>query len=84
MIAKKYRLSERELRRVFREKKPFFSSVLIANVQKNSLTYSRLGILLSSKITPGSVNRNTFRRIFYRFSQEVLPLGYDIVFVVKK
>lgn len=84
MIAKKYRLSERELRRVFREKKPFFSSVLIANVQKNSLTYSRLGILLSSKITPGSVNRNTFRRIFYRFSREVLPLGYDIVFVVKK
>lgn len=84
MIAKKYRLSEREIRKVFREKRPFFSYMLIANVQKNTLGYSRFGILLSGKVTPGSVNRNTFRRIFYDMSHDLLHAGYDIVVVVKK
>ncbi len=52
MIAKKYRLSERELRKVFAQKKPFFSYMMIANVRKNNLSYSRIGILLSGKNTP--------------------------------
>lgn len=84
MIAKKYRLSERELRKVFREKKPFFSYMMIANVRKNNLSYSRVGILLSGKNTPGSVNRNAFRRIFYDNSCNFLNSDYDIVVVLKK
>lgn len=84
MIAKKYRLSERELRKVFREKKPFFSYMMIANVRKNQFPHSRVGILLSGKNTPGSVNRNAFRRIFYDNSREILEKNYDIVVVLKK
>lgn len=51
MIAKKYRLSENEIRKVFARKKPFFSYMLVANVAKNNLHYSRVAIFLSSKVT---------------------------------
>lgn len=51
MIAKKYRLSENEIRKVFARKKPFFSYMFVANVAKNNLPYSRVAIFLSSKVT---------------------------------
>lgn len=84
MIAKKYRLSERELKRVFREKKPFFSSMMVANVRKNNFSHTRVGILLSGKNTPGSVNRNAFRRLFYKSAWKILESEYDVVVVLKK
>lgn len=58
--------------------------MMIANVRKNNLSYSRIGILLSGKNTPWSVNRNTFRRIFYDNSCNFLNSDYDIVVVLKK
>lgn len=71
MIPKKYRLTESELRKVFRYKKPFFSYQYIANVRKNHLGYTRVALLLSGKVAPGSVNRNAFRRIFYDSACEI-------------
>ena len=76
MIAKKYRLSERELKKVFRERKPFFSSMMVANVRKNNFSHARVGILLSGKNTPGSVNRNAFRRLFYKSAWKILESEY--------
>lgn len=84
MIAKKFRLSEKDLRKVFAQKKPFFSYMMIANVRKNSLSHARVGILLSAKITRWSVNRNFFRRLTYEVSKNFLSLPFDIVFVIKK
>lgn len=85
MIAKKYRLSENEVQKVLRARKPFFSHTVVANVFPNKLWYARIGIVLSSKQTKWSVNRNAFRRIIYNLTIEALEkTSTDIVFVLKK
>jgi ribonuclease P protein component len=85
MIKKKYRLTEREFRKVLSRKKPFFSYLFVANTTPNTLSFPRLGILLPSKCANGSVNRNFFRRKFYDiFSQKVGNISSDIVLVPKK
>lgn len=85
MIAKEYRLTEREVRKVLSRKKPFFSYMFIANVLENKLEHGRCGILLSGKVTKGSVNRNFWRRRFYDLFLPTLgKLHTDIVLVPKK
>jgi ribonuclease P protein component len=85
MIAKEYRLTEREVRKVLSRRKPFFSYMFIANVLENKLAHGRCGILLSGKVTKGSVNRNFFRRKFYDSSfTRLQKLPFDIVLVPKK
>lgn len=86
MIPKKFRLKEREIKKVFHQKKPFFSSLFIANVRPNQFGANRFAILLGSKSIHGSVERNFFRRTFY---QETLPFltqqgSFDVLFVPKK
>ncbi len=85
MISKKFRLNEKELGKVLRKKKPFFSYSLIANTFPNPLWHNRCAILLSGKQTKWSVNRNYFRRTLYDMSAPYLAdSGLDIVFVAKK
>lgn len=85
MIAKKYRLTENEVQKVLRARKPFFSHVMVANVLQNKLWHARIGIVLSAKQTKWSVNRNIFRRMLYDLSfLELHNCSYDIVFVAKK
>ena len=85
MISKEYRLTEHELRKVLNRKKPFFSFVWIANTMENKFLHGRCGILLSSKCTKGSVNRNYWRRKFYDISLSSLTtLNVDVVLVPKK
>ena len=85
MISKEYRLTEHELRKVLNRKKPFFSYVWIANTMENKASHGRCGILLSSKCTKGSVNRNYWRRKFYDISLPSLgTICMDIVLVPKK
>lgn len=52
MIAKKYRLTEKEVKKVLAKRKPFFSHTLVANTYSNTLSYARIGIVLSGKQTP--------------------------------
>lgn len=68
MIAKQYRLTERELGKVLSKRKPFFSYMFVANALPNTLWHGRCAILLSSKVARGSVNRNFWRRRFYDIS----------------
>ncbi|NRH20604.1 hypothetical protein HOO68_00985 [Candidatus Gracilibacteria bacterium] len=85
MISKEYRLTEREVKKVLNRKKPFFSYTCVANTLDIKNKHGRCGILLSSKCTKGSVNRNFWRRKFYDISLPFLdatPL--DIVLVMKK
>jgi ribonuclease P protein component len=52
---------------------------------ENKAVHGRCGILLSSKCTKGSVNRNYWRRKFYDLSRSRLDrLPLDIVLVPKK
>lgn len=85
MISKEYRLTEHELRKVLARKKPFFSYVWIANTMENKKTHGRCAILLSSKCTKGSVNRNYWRRKFYDISHIYLEhIRFDVVLIPKK
>ena len=85
MISKKYRLTENEVRKVLNRKKPFFSYVWIANTTPNKLDHGRCGILLSSKVAKGSVNRNFWRRTYYDLSLPYITmLPLDMVLIAKK
>lgn len=68
MIAKKYRLTETQVKKVLHKKKPFFAYTLVANATANGLDHARIAIVLSGAQTRGSVNRNTLRRHIYDLS----------------
>ena len=90
MISKTHRLTERDIGKVLRKKKPFFSYHLVANTApqhpKESLDHPRFAIILSGKVTKGSVVRNFFRRRFYESARPYLEKNnaLDIVVVAKK
>ena len=86
MIAKKYRLSEREVGKVLRTGKPFFSYGIVLNYVKNKYDYNRFAIVIGKKSVVNNVIRTTARRRFYDSVTEYIPCKwyYDLVFVVKK
>jgi len=93
MIKKIYRLKEREVKKVLKYSKPFFSYGIVLNVSKNKLNHNRFAIVLGSKSVKSWVERNYFRRRFYDFvfqnnlikkSLHFWEWFYDLVFVIKK
>ena len=95
MISKKYRLKDRELKKVLKEWKPFFSYGIVLNYNKNKVSYNRFAIVIWAKSVKNNVQRNFFRRKFYDeilksvlFSYNLNLInekqGCDYVFVVKK
>jgi ribonuclease P protein component len=85
MIAKVFRLTESDVGKVLKKKKPFFSYTLVANVAKNQLAHGRFGIILSGKVTKTSIDRNFYRRAFYELARQYIDKGpYDVVIVAKK
>ncbi len=88
MIAKQYRLTESQIGKVLRFRKPFFSNVMIVNVSDNRLAHPRFAIILSGKVAKTSVDRNVYRRKFYDLCAPFLQIpgvaGKDLVFVAKK
>lgn len=85
MIQKIYRLSENEVKKVLRFRKPFFSNGFIANIIPNKVGHNRFGIVFSGKHTKTSIARNFFRRRLYDTIAEICTTGsHDIVFVPKK
>ena len=85
MIKKIYRLNENEIKKVLKNKKPFFSYGIVANTAWNRLPYSRFWIIISWKVCKTAVSRNFFRRRFYDKVCEFINSGsYDIVFTIKK
>ncbi len=89
MIKKNYRLKEREVKKVLKKGKPFFSYWIVLNSMQNKLEYNRFAIVLSAKSVKNNVERNFFRRRFYDKITQYIPLKAwekwkDFVFVVKK
>ena len=94
MIAKRFRLTESQLGKVLKNKKPFLSNLLIANAARNGLEVSRFALILSGKVAKTSVDRNFYRRKFYdRVAHYLKTLnesntsnitGTDTSFVVQK
>lgn len=93
MIAKKFRLSEREVKKVLRKAKPFFSHGIVVNSAKNTSNMSRFAVVIGWKSVRNNVVRVFFRRKFYDtmrdsalFTREIHSNAttYDYVFVIKK
>lgn len=86
MIKKKFRLKEKDVKRVLQKWEPFFSYGIVLNKYKNKINNNRFAIVISSKSISTNVERNFFRRRFYDFiaSNNVYSwVWYDFVFVVK-
>lgn len=86
MLSKKFRLKEKEVRKVLQRWKPFFSYDLVLNHLPNKLNISRFAIVIWSASVQSGVERNFFRRRFYDLVRDyVWKINwYDLVFVVKK
>jgi len=89
MIKKIYRLKEREVKKVLKRWKPFFSYWIVLNKTINNLNYNRFWVIIWKKSVNNNVTRNFFRRRFFDLSSEYIFLSnkekwYDLVFVVKK
>ena len=72
MIPKKYRLREREVAKVLRKGKPFFSHNIVANFVPNKLPHHRFAIVLGAKNVINNVERNTLRRRYYDITSQYL------------
>lgn len=85
MISKRYRLKEREVKKVLHKGKPFFSYSVVFNVIPNRLWYSRFAIVIGWKSVPTNVIRNTYRRLYYDICAKYMTTNFwDVVCVVKK
>lgn len=95
MILKKYRLSEKEVKKVLKKWEPFFSYGIVLNYVKNKVLCDRFAIVIWAKSVNNNVTRNYFRRRFYdqisnsnlfvnNLHDDIEKQGYDYVFIVKK
>lgn len=85
MIKKKYRLHEKQIKKILQEKNPFFSKTMVVFFKKNNYSYSRFAIIIWLKSVRSNVERNFFRRLFYKkVSFFIDKGGFDVVFIVKK
>ncbi|MDR3150791.1 MAG: ribonuclease P protein component [Candidatus Peribacteria bacterium] len=67
MLAKKFRLTESEVKKVLKRQEPFFSYGIVLCRLKNMYNHNRYAIVISSKSVHSNVERNFFRRKFYEY-----------------
>ncbi len=90
MIAKKFRLTQREVKKVLSRWKPFFSYGIVLNHIPNTAGYNRFAVVIWGKSVNTNVTRTFFRRAFFDWirSSQLYTNNkgktYDFVFVVKK
>lgn len=85
MLAKKFRLHEREVKKVLHKGKPFFSYSVVFNVIPNKLWHSRFAVVIWWKSVPNAVVRNLYRRMYYNAAYKYTQINlWDVVCVVKK
>ena len=89
MLAKKFRLTEREVKKVLQKWKPFFSYWIVLNTSRNIIWHNRYAIVIGSKSSWWAICRNFYRRLFYSELHNHTKdnsewFFFDYVFVVKK
>lgn len=84
MIAKKFRLKEKEVKKVLWKSKPFFSSWIVLNKKINKKSFNRFTIIIGWKSVNTNVTRVFFRRRFFDTIRESklfynpFPLGLPL------
>lgn len=86
MLAKQYRLTERNTKKVLHKWKPFFSYGLVLNLEKNNYNHNRFAIIIWWKSVKNNIHRNFFRRKFYDIIKDKIyyKAWFDMVFLVKQ
>ncbi len=85
MLKKKYLVrKQKEFDQVFAEGRYVRDKELVLKVRENRLDFSRIGVVVSSKVSKKAVFRNKLRRqlkgIFLK-DQKKIKTGYDLVVI---
>lgn len=86
MLPKKYRLKrKKDIERVIKEGRYFYSPILWFKIIKNTEGYSRLGLIIPKKSYKRAVDRNRLKRLFTSIIEEQIRKipGLDIVVYFK-
>lgn len=82
-LAKKERIvNAKEFEQVYKNGVISKSGCLIIRARPNKLDYSRMGIAVSKKLFPSSVNRNRIKRLIreaFRLNKHQFPKGLDLI-----
>ena len=86
MLGKNNRISRnKDFDRVFKLGQSFYGKIIGLKVVDNNTSFSRLGILISTKVSKKAVVRNRFKRQIREIIQKQLPNmknGKDIIIIV--
>lgn len=86
MLRKENRIRlKKEFDQVFKRGLSFYNKNLGVKVLKTELKVSRLGIIISNKVSKRAVERNRIKRIirdFFKKEIEDLKIGKDVVIIV--
>lgn len=87
MLDRKFRLTkDKDFDNVYKSGSSFFSRILGIKYTKNSLEVTRFGIIIGSKISKKSTERNKVKRRIreiLRLNLKNIKKGYDIVVLVR-
>lgn len=86
MLPSKNRLHKnKEIKRVLRGGKSFFTLPLRLKFVKNQLSFSRFAIIISNKVSKKATQRNRLKRQIseiIRLNLEKIRPGFDFVFII--
>ena len=87
MLSKENRLKKKkDFEEVFKKGKGFREDFLFLKIKKNELGVSRIGFVVSKKISRKAVQRNKIKRRLrevMKFYLSKIETGFDIVFLAK-
>lgn len=87
MLPKLNRLSKsKEIEKVYKNGKSFFSKTLGVKVLKNGLEESRFAIVIGLKVSKKAVKRNLVKRQLreiLRLNLEKIKLGFDVMLIAR-
>lgn len=86
MLVRRLRLTkEKDFKKIFKLGKPSYSKIFLVKILANGLEVNRYGIIISTKVSKKSVERNKLKRQFREIIREFdkkLAAGFDLAIVV--
>ncbi|NCD00649.1 ribonuclease P protein component [bacterium] len=87
MLKKKYIINKKnDFKKVLEQKKGFKTKYFLIKKKENNLEYSRLGVIVSKKVSKKAVVRNKIKRKIKKTFKESLiknnKNNFDLIFVV--
>lgn len=84
MLPKQNRLSQKEIKQIFKKNKTFQGETLILKIMPNSLPLPRFSVIVPIKVSKKSTKRNKIKRQIREILRKKLPQikpGFDGIFI---